>query len=110
MIMVMRGRLTAAYLKAFVAAPEDREAAMHRLVEASGSKLLGFYFTAGDKDFLMIVETSSPDKIMATSLAVASTGMTTDMTTLRAWTCAEFKGVGEMAGGILAAYALPGQG
>ena len=109
MIMIMRGRLTAEYLKSFLSAPEDRQAAMEKLVAASGSKLLGFYFTAGDKDFLMIAETSAPDKRMATSLAVNSTGMVTDTTTLRAWTCAEFKTVGEMAGDILSAYRLPGQ-
>jgi len=109
MIMFMRGMLTVDYLKAFMAKPEDRETAMQKLVEASGSKLLGFYFTAGDKDFLMIAETDSPDKIIATSLAVASAGMITDVITLRAWTCAEFKTVGEMAGDILTAYRLPGQ-
>lgn len=109
MIMITRGRLTADYLKGFMSAPEDREAAMRKLAEASGSKLLSFYFTAGDKDFIMIIETDVPEKATATSLAVASTGMVTDMTTLRAWTTAEFKAVGEMAGNILAAYRVPGQ-
>ena len=109
MIMIMRGCFTLDYLKAFMAAPEDREAAMHRLVEASGSKLLGFYFTAGEKDFMMIAETDTPEKITATTLAVASTGMITNTTTLRAFTCAEFKEIGEMAGNILSAYRLPGQ-
>lgn len=109
MIMITRGRFTQSYFRAFIAAPEDREAAMRRLAEASGSKLLGFYFTAGDTDFLMITDTSSPDMVAATSMAVASTGMTTDMSTLRGWTCAEFKAMGEMAGEILAAYQMPGR-
>ncbi len=110
MIMIMRGRLTVDYLKAFMAAPEDREPAMHKLAEASDSRLLGFYFTAGDSDFLMIVETDTPDKMAATAFAVASTGMVTDMTSLPAWTCAEFKAVGALAGSILTAYRLPGRG
>lgn len=109
MIMIARGRLSAAYMKAFVAAPEDREAAMKKLAEASGSKLLNFYFTAGDKDFIMILETDVPENATAISLAVTSTGMVTDMNTLRAWTCAEFKAIGERAGEVLSAYRLPGQ-
>ena len=109
MIMIIRGRLTPDYLKAFVAAPEDRETAMRKLAEASGSRLLSFYFTTGDKDFMMITETDRPETITATAMAVTSTGMVTDVVTSRAWTCAEFKTVGEMAGGVLAAYRLPGR-
>ena len=109
MIMITRGRLTTEYLKGFVAAPEDREDAMRKLVEASGSKMLAFYFTAGDRDFLMITETDVPEKITATSLAVGSTGAIADVTTTRAWTCAEFKTVGERAAGILSAYRFPGK-
>ena len=108
MIMITRARLTADYLKGFMSAPEDREAAMRKLAEASGSKLLSFYFTAGDKDFIMIIETDTPEKAIATSVAVGSTGMITDATTVRAWTCAEFKSIGDMAGDILSAYRLPG--
>lgn len=109
MIMITRGRLSADYLKAFVAAPEDREAALRKLAEASGSKLVSFYFTAGDKDFIMILETDVPERATATSLAVVSSGMVTDTTTLRAWTTVEFKAIGDMAGDILSAYRLPGQ-
>ncbi len=109
MIMIMRGRLMVDYLKAFMAAPEDREPAMQKLAEASGSRLLELYFTAGDADFMMIVETDSPDKMAATSFAVASTGLVTDMTTLPAWTCAEFKAIGGLAGTILTAYLQPGR-
>lgn len=109
MIMIIRGRFTQDYLKAFVAAPEDREAAMRKLAEASGSTLLSFYFTTGDKDFMMITETDAPETITAAAMAVASTGMITDVVTSRAWTCAEFKTVGERAGQVLSAYRLPGK-
>lgn len=108
MIMITRGRLTASYMKSFLAAPEDREAAMRKLVEAGGGRMLAFYFTAGDRDFLMITETDVPEKITAISLAVSSTGAVSDMTTTRAWTGAEFRKIGEMAGDVLSAYRFPG--
>jgi uncharacterized protein with GYD domain len=107
MIMITRGCLTANYLKSFVAAPEDREAAMRKLVEASGGRMLAFYFIAGDRDFLMITETDVPEKVTAISLAVSSTGAVSDITTTRAWTGAEFKKIGDMAGDILSAYRFP---
>jgi GYD domain len=46
--------LTQDYAKGLVAAPEDREPAVKKLVESVGAKLINFYFTTGDSDFLII--------------------------------------------------------
>ena len=52
--LVTRGRLSQNYAKGFLAAPEDREPAVQKLIEAAGGKLINFYFTTGDTDFLRI--------------------------------------------------------
>ena len=43
--LVTRGRLSQNYAKGFLAAPEDREPAVRKLIEAAGGKLINFYFT-----------------------------------------------------------------
>ena len=40
--------------KALVAAPEDREPAVKKLLESVGAKLINLYFTTGDSDFLLV--------------------------------------------------------
>jgi uncharacterized protein with GYD domain len=54
--LVTRGRFTRDYASRLVAAPEDREPAVRKLIEGAGGKLLNFYFTTGDSDFLAIME------------------------------------------------------
>ena len=54
--LVTRGRFTHDYCKGLVAAPEDREPAVRKLIEGAGGKLLHFYITTGDTDFLIVTE------------------------------------------------------
>ena len=49
--LVTRGWLTQDYAKGLLAAPEDREPAVRKLIEEAGSKVISFYFTTGDSDF-----------------------------------------------------------
>ena len=50
--LITRGRLTHDYLKGLLGAPEDRETAVRKVVEAAGGKVISFYFTTGETDFL----------------------------------------------------------
>ena len=43
--LVTRGRFTRDYAKGLVAAPEDREPVVRKLIEGAGGKLVNFYFT-----------------------------------------------------------------
>ena len=54
--LITRGRFTHDYAKGLVAAPEDREPAVRKLIESAGGKLINFYFTTGDSDFVSIAE------------------------------------------------------
>jgi uncharacterized protein with GYD domain len=79
--LVTRGRFTKDYASRLVAAPEDREPAVRKLIEGSGGKLLNFYFTTGDSDFLAIAEANDAESVIGSLLAAAASGMISDVTT-----------------------------
>ena len=103
--LVTRGRLTQNYAKGLLAAPEDREPAVRKLIEAAGGKI----FTTGDSDFLLISEANDAESIIASLLAASAAGTISDVTTARAWTGAEFKAVADKASKAAKAYRAPGK-
>jgi uncharacterized protein with GYD domain len=78
-------------------------------MEAAGAKLISFYFTTGDSDFLSIVETEEAESGIAGLLTAAAAGAITDISTARAWTGKEFKAVAEKASKAAKAYRAPGK-
>jgi uncharacterized protein with GYD domain len=107
--LITRGRFTHDYAKGLVAAPEDREPVVRKLIEAVGGKLISFYFTTGESDFLLITEAGEPEAIIAGLLATAAAGTISDVTTSRAWTGKEFKAVAEKASKAAKSYKPPGK-
>ena len=107
--LVTRGRLTQDYAKNLLAAPEDREPAVRKLIEAVGGKVLNFYFTTGDSDFLLISEVNDAESIIASLLAASAAGTISEVTTARAWTGAEFKAIADKASKTASAYRPPGK-
>ena len=67
-IFLTQGRFTREYIKGGLAKPEDRHAAIARLCEQAGGKLLRLYFTLGRYDFLVI--TDMPDAKAASVLSL----------------------------------------
>ena len=107
--LVTRGRLTQNYAKGLLAAPEDREPAVRKLIEAAGGKIISFYFTTGDSDFLLVSEANNAESIIAALMAAAAAGTISDVTTARAWTGAEFKTIADKASKAASAYRSPGK-
>jgi uncharacterized protein with GYD domain len=105
--LVTRGRFTHDYAKGLVAALEDREPAVRKLIEGAGGKLVSFYFTTGASDFMLISEADEAASILAALLAAAASGTISDVTTARAWTGAEFKAVAEKASKAASVYRAP---
>src|SRR5436305_13764318 len=97
---VLRGRYSSDALKGMLSSPEDREAAIAKVVEKAGGKLLSYYLTFGDDDWLVIID--CPDNEVALSIAVvgAAGGSNTDTKTTVAMTAkqamAAFKAAGEL--------------
>jgi uncharacterized protein with GYD domain len=107
--LVTRGRFTQDYVKGMMAAPEDREPVVRKLVEAVGGKVISFYVTTGDTDFLLISETNESEAIIASLMAAASAGTISHISTSRAWTGGEFKAIMERAAKAASAYRPPGK-
>jgi uncharacterized protein with GYD domain len=107
--LITRGRFTRDYAQALLAAPEDREPAVRKLIEGAGGKLINLYFTTGDADFLIVAETNEAESLIAALLATAAAGMISDVTTSRAWTAGEFKVVAEKASKAASLYRPPGK-
>jgi uncharacterized protein with GYD domain len=107
--LVTRGRLTHDYAKGLVAAPEDREPVVRKLIEGAGGKLVSFYFTTGDSDFMLISEADEAESVISALLAASASGTISNVTTARAWTGAEFKAVAEKASAAASLYRPPGK-
>jgi uncharacterized protein with GYD domain len=107
--LVTRGRLTHDYIKGFVARPEDREPAVRKVIEAAGAKVISFYFTTGETDFLLISEAAESEAVIAALMAAAAAGAISHVTTSRAWTGAEGKAIAERAAKVVSAYRPPGK-
>ena len=107
--LVTRGSFTHDYAKGLVGPPEDREPAVRKLIEGAGGKLLNFYFTTGDSDFMVIAEANEAESIIAALLAAVASGTISNVNTSRAWTGAEFKAVAEKAAKAAGNYRAPGK-
>lgn len=107
--LVTRGRFTHDYAKRLLDAPEDREPAVRKLIEEAGGKLISFYHTTGESDFLLISEANDTEAIMAALIAKAAAGVISDVSTARAWTGAEYKAVLDRAAKVANAYRPPGK-
>ena len=55
-LYIYRGRYSAEALKGMMTAPEDREAAIAKVLQNAGGKLLAYYLTFGEDDFLLIAD------------------------------------------------------
>ncbi len=94
---ITQGRFTAKALEGILDQPEDRFQAVAALMESSGGKLLDYYVTFGDHDFLIILEGESEQDILAALLTAAASGMVTDLRTVPAITSVDAKAVYEKA-------------
>jgi len=71
-LFITQGRFTREYIKGGLAKPEDRHAAISRICEQAGGKLVSLYFTLGQYDFVVVSE--MPDAKTASVLALVAAG------------------------------------
>jgi len=91
-LYITQGRYTRDAIKGMIVKPEDRADAVGRLIAKAGGRLIGYYLTFGDYDFLAIAEAPSETQIAAVLLAAAGGGGVTDLRTMLAMTSVEAKG------------------
>src|SRR6516164_4825452 len=103
-IFITQGPFTREYIRGGLARPEDRQAAISRLCEQAGGKLLNLYFTMGQHDFLAIADMPDAKAASVLSLVAAGAGGIQEVVTTQGFTTAEAKDLFERAGRIAGSY------
>ncbi len=108
MLFVTQASYSQSGIKGLVDKPEDRLAAIGKMVQAAGGKLVGMYMTTGESDVLLITEFENGETAVALGMVAAASGSVSDLKTVRAWTTAEFQSVAERASELAESYTPPG--
>ena len=109
-IYISQGRYTREAMEGMISSPEDRAEAVGKLAKAAGAKLLGHYFTFGEYDFLVLLESDGPvTDTMAAMLTAGSTGGVTDLKTTIAVTSKEAMKAMSSAKSIRKNFKIAGQ-
>jgi len=107
-IYITQGRYTRDAIKGMIVKPEDRADAVARLLSKIGGRLLGYYLTFGEYDFLTIAEAPNDVQMAAALLAAGSSGGVTDLRTTVAMTSVEAKGAFAAAGDLVPSFKSAG--
>src|ERR1700690_3126582 len=91
-IYITQGRYTPDAIKGIIVKAEDRSDQVGRLLSKVGGKLIGYYLTFGEYDFLSIADAPNDTQMAAVLLAAGSGGGVTDLKTTVAMTSVEAKG------------------
>jgi uncharacterized protein with GYD domain len=103
-IFITQGRFTREYVKGGLAKPEDRHAAISKLCEQAGGKMLSVHFTLGHYDFMLLTEMPDAKAAAMIALAAAGGGGIEGTATTQAFTTAEAKDLFASAGKIAKSY------
>jgi uncharacterized protein with GYD domain len=101
------GSYTRDALQAFVKEPQNREAAVRQVVEATGGKLHHAFVSLGSSDFVLIAEFPDDTSAVAVSIAVGASGSVSGGMTTKLVTLAEFAEAMKKAGKVAGAYKPP---
>jgi uncharacterized protein with GYD domain len=107
-IYITQGRYTRDAVKGMIAKPEDRAEAISRVMSKAGGRLIGYYMTFGEYDFLSICDAPGEMQMAAALIAAASGGGVTDLHTTLAMSSVEAKGAFAAAGDLSRGYKAPG--
>ena len=107
-IYITQGRYTREAIKGMIVKPEDRYEALSRHVSRAGGRVMSYYMTFGEYDFLTVIEAPGETQMAALLLAAAAGGGVSDLRTTVAMTSIEAKGAFAAAGDLAPAYLSPG--
>lgn len=107
---ITQGNYTEQALKGMVDNPEDRTNAVAGLMDSVGARLLQYYVTTGEYDFMVITEGDSMTDLVAGLMIAGSTGGVTNLKTVQALTAQEAKAAMEKAKGARAGFKSAGAG
>jgi uncharacterized protein with GYD domain len=107
-IYITQGRYTREAIKGMVVKPEDRAEVLSRHVARAGGRLVSYYLTFGEYDFLTVIDAPGETQMAAILLAAAGSGGVSDLRTTLAMTSAEAKGAFAAASDLAPGYRGPG--
>lgn len=107
-IFITQGRYTREAIKGMITKPEDRAEAVSRLVSKAGGRLLNYYVTFGEYDFLLIAEAPSETQMAAVLMAAGSGGGVSGLRTTLAISSIEAKGAFAAAGDLAPGFRSAG--
>ena len=105
---ILTGSFSLEAVRGLMAKPEDRSAAVGAVVTAAGGKMLHYWITTGDTDFMLVAEADRAEDFLAGVMAATASGSVTNVKTVQAWSSAEFSKVAEKAASLAASYRAPG--
>jgi uncharacterized protein with GYD domain len=108
-IYICQGRYTAHALKGMTTSPEDRSQTVRRLFREAGGKLVNWYLTFGDYDWMVIAEMPSERAMLTAVIAAAGGGSLTDLKTTTALTAEETVQAFQDASRLAASFRSAGQ-
>jgi len=108
-IFISQGRYSQEAMRGMVSTPEDRTEPVSRLVEAAGGRLLAYYVTFGEYDWLIVVEAPDARTVAAAVMTAAAGGGVTDIKTTLAMTGAEAMQAFRTAGDLARSFRSAGQ-
>jgi uncharacterized protein with GYD domain len=108
-IYITQGHYTREAISGMVATPEDRSKALKKLVEAAGGKLINWYLTFGEYDFIAISEFPDDTAAAGVVLAAAAGGGVTDLKTAVAMSGADAMKAFHRAGELAPSFKSAGQ-
>jgi uncharacterized protein with GYD domain len=107
-IYITQGRYTRDAIKGMLARPEDRAEQVSRLLSKVGGRLIGYYVTFGEYDFLTIAEAPGESQMASVLVAAAGSGGVVDMRTTVALSTAEAKGAFAAGAELARSFRAPG--
>jgi uncharacterized protein with GYD domain len=107
-IFVAQGCWTQEAVQGMTRHPEDRFGPVAELFESLGGRLLQWYMTTGEYDWLVIAEAPSQDVMMAAAAASLAGGGTSDIKVFAAFTASEARAIFENAGRVSSVFKAPG--
>jgi uncharacterized protein with GYD domain len=103
-LFVTQGRFTRDYIRGGLTKPEDRHAAIARICEQAGGKLVSLHFTLGQYDFILFSEMPDAKTAAVLALVAAGGGGIEGSVTAQAFTTSEARDMFAAAGKIAAGY------
>jgi uncharacterized protein with GYD domain len=106
---ICQGRYTTNALQGMLSSPEDRTQSVRRLFREAGGKLVAYYLTFGEYDWLVIAEAPDEKAMLSAILAAASGGSLTDLKTTVAMTTEDTVRAFEDASRLATSFKSAGQ-